>query len=378
MFFLLKYLFDDPLVAWLGVWAFNFSPVFYFYTTCPMPDNLALCSAICSLAFFFRFLKIGSIKNILFSAFLLSLGVAAKLPYIVFAAAPAYYILQQFYQKKWKINGLELQIILIYLGFMLPTLCWYAWVIPTWNNGVIAGIFDNSYTDYSIWEILKYHATVMFPERLLNWGEIPLLFAGMYYGVKKKVWQTKYFGMIASTGFLVLAYWLYEFNMIGTVHDYYMMPFLPLLFIVVAYGVKCVLAEKRVWKWLIMATVVTFPSFAFNYTKRDWSLKKSYFNLDAFRYKEDLRKAIPEGAKCVIINDPTRYVFSYLIDKHGIVFTDECLPASWINGYVRKYGISYLYSNSRLVDEDPEIVPHLEQLLMERGEIRVFKLRAVD
>ena len=90
MFFLLKYIFHDVLVAWAGAWAFNFSPAFYYYTTCPIPDNLALCGAICSLAFFFRFLKTSAYRDVFFSAFFLSLGTAAKLPFILFAAAPAY------------------------------------------------------------------------------------------------------------------------------------------------------------------------------------------------------------------------------------------------------------------------------------------------
>ncbi|MEZ4960067.1 MAG: glycosyltransferase family 39 protein [Saprospiraceae bacterium] len=375
MFFLLKYLLGDVQAALAGAWAFNFSPVFFYFTTCPIPDNLALCGAIGSLAFFFRFTKTQSWRNALLSAFMLSLGTAAKLPYILFAAPPAFYILSAFFKKGISNSSKETLLALIYFAWMLPTFAWYAWVIPTWNNGIVQGVFESKMTTQEILNTLDYHLKTMFPERLTNWGAVPLLLAGCFYAIKKKAWQQERFWMLASMGLLIFAYWGFEFNMIGIVHDYYMMPFLLPLFILIAYGVKQLLAERHKVKWFFLAFLLTLPSFAFNYTKRDWTPKKAYYNQDLFRYKEDLKNAAPPGSKCIIIQDPLWYVFSYIIDKRGFVFTNEYLPGHWVEDLRKNYGVTYMYSSSRKVDEDPEVAANFEELVMERGEIKVFKLK---
>lgn len=377
MYFLLKYLFGDPLAAMAGAWAFNFSPAFYFYTLCPMPDNLALCSAILSLAFLFRHIKTGAYTDAAFAAFFLSLGTASKLPFILFGMAPAFFILKNLLKNTNRENLKRSFIFIgIYCGFMLPTLAWYAWVVPTWHNGVVAGVFDNQITWAEVKHILSRNLRVTFPERLTNWANVPLLVAAFFFMYKNKVWQKPNFGIVAALSLTVLAYWAYEFNMIGTVHDYYLMPFLPLIFIGVGYSLKCFLKLAHWIKWPFLALLLTLPSMAFNYTKRDWTIKKSYYNIDAFIYKDELRAAVPDTALCIILNDPTRYVFSYLIDKRGLILEKDGLKASWMEGLIKDRGIQYLYSNSRKTDENPDFAPYLDSMVLERGGIRVFKLKA--
>ena len=69
MFNLLNNILKDNLASLLGAWAFNFAPVFYYYTMNPIPDNFALCTAIWSLSYFFKFLDYRKRNDVLFSAF---------------------------------------------------------------------------------------------------------------------------------------------------------------------------------------------------------------------------------------------------------------------------------------------------------------------
>ncbi|MBT3424425.1 MAG: hypothetical protein HN431_16600, partial [Bacteroidetes bacterium] len=55
LYFLVLQIFRNKLVAVLAAWAFNFSPVFYYYTMNPLPDNFALCFAIWGAAFSFKY-----------------------------------------------------------------------------------------------------------------------------------------------------------------------------------------------------------------------------------------------------------------------------------------------------------------------------------
>lgn len=68
----------------------------------------------------------------------------------------------------------------------------------------------------------------------------------------------------------------------------------------------------------------------------------------------------------------------YLTDKKGFVFWDDHLPAIWIDDLICNDSVTYLYLDSRPVDENPEVIPYLDTLIIERGEFRVFKLRTPD
>src|SRR5665213_3459230 len=46
MFYFCSNIFKNKGTAAICAWCFNFSPVFYYYTINPMPDNLALCCGI--------------------------------------------------------------------------------------------------------------------------------------------------------------------------------------------------------------------------------------------------------------------------------------------------------------------------------------------
>ncbi|HHG86416.1 MAG TPA: hypothetical protein ENJ82_16820, partial [Bacteroidetes bacterium] len=52
MFYLIRALFDDKWIAIAGAWCFAFSPVFFYYSVNPLPDNLALAAGIWGAAGF--------------------------------------------------------------------------------------------------------------------------------------------------------------------------------------------------------------------------------------------------------------------------------------------------------------------------------------
>jgi hypothetical protein len=142
MYFLLRGVGLSALMSSIGVWAFCFSPVFYYYTLNPLPDVFALCMAVWYLVFFLRSTQTQQTSHIFWAGLFLSLSVAAKLPYILFGGATFFYLMQRMVK-----NGLTDKSIFreigVYLLLILPTAAWYAWVIPTWSNGVILGVFDN-------------------------------------------------------------------------------------------------------------------------------------------------------------------------------------------------------------------------------------------
>jgi 4-amino-4-deoxy-L-arabinose transferase-like glycosyltransferase len=376
IFFMLKYIFKDTFLAALGAWAFNFSPVFYYYTMNPLPDVFALCSTIWAIAFFFRFLNTDKWYNIFLSAVFLSLATLAKLPYIIFGSMVGAYILIEFFKNKPKSLAPLLKSTLIYSVLLLPAFAWYKWVIPAWGtNGVLKGVLDNHISLSKSLYILQFHLFTTLPKLLLNYASVPFFLVGLYFMFKNKVLKTGKGFILMAMGSSVIFYFFFEINIIETGHDYYMMPFLIPLFIIVVYCFKNLfLSTIRIQKssFILLSLM---PLVAFLSVNNYWNIEKSSFSTEILSYKDELKNAVPQNEKCILLNDNSTYIFSYLVDKQGFIFWDDNLPVGWIEDMVKNFGIKYMYSDSRKVDTQPKFQPFIDSLIMERGTVKVFKLK---
>jgi uncharacterized membrane protein YuzA (DUF378 family) len=376
LFFMLKHIFKDAFLAILGAWFFTFSPVFYYYTMNPLPDVFALSSIFWTIGFFFRFFNTHKWNNVFLSAVFLSLATLAKLPYIIFGSLVGAYVLIRYFRDSPKQIYALLKISLIYGIFLLPAFVWYKWVIPTWGtNGVLKGIFDNTIPLSKTLEILKFHTCTLLPKILINYAALPFFILSLYFMVKNKVIKNEIFWLLSVMGLSVIAYFLFEINMIDIVHDYYMMPFLPPLFILVVYGIREFLKTSMPLKWVVIALALAAPLCAYRAVQNYWSVEMSFCNPYLFIHKKDLRNAVSQNEKCIILNDQSTYVFSYLIDKQGFIFWNNELPVAWVEDMIKNYGVTYMYSDSRKVDERADFQPFIDSLIMQRGSVKVLKLK---
>ncbi len=372
-----------------GAIFFQFSPVFFYYTLNPIPDNLALFGGVVYLYHLFAYIKSPTSRHLLWATSGLLLATLAKLPFLMFSIVSIIYFANQLFSKSQKEHtgrshfpGIlparwkePMTFAAVQMAGILPALIWYAYVMPGWkNNGIVKGIFLWNMSAEEFWHIAQYHLTTMFPLLLLN--PISLLF--FFYGLaglkKMPANLLRYVGGLIGITFLYL---LLEFNMIGTIHDYYMMPFLPWLYIMVALGTERWLSRaqasfrKNIW----LASLLLAPFLTFFMRKNDWTLHRTYYNHDLFIHQKALKEAVPSNEQCIIIKDPSRYVFAYKIDKMGYIYPDKYLPIRWIDDLMRKKNIRYMYSDVREVDEHPEFAAYIDSLLLEAGSIRVFRLK---
>ena len=115
-----------------------------------------------------------------------------------------------------------------------------------------------------------------------------------------------------------------------------------------------------------------------NYTHEMWSIEKTYFNPDVLLYSEELRDAVPDDEQCIILNDMSGYIFSYRIDKMGHVFDNDQLPLGWIKDMVQNYGIKYMYSDSKNINENIDFQKFIDETILVKGTVKVFKLKLPD
>ncbi len=374
IYILFMAVFKNELIAVTGAWAFNFSPSFYYYTVCPMPDNMALCCSIWGMAMFFKWYQNQKIYLLFLSGLFLSAGALCKLPFILFFALPFMHFMQLAVKKgisrKTALNTLTM------LFFVSLPLVWYISVIPHWKgNTVIKGMLGN---DLPFSAILKFMQFIFFstlPELLLNYGSVLFFLAGFYFLFRNKAYRNEKFSLILVVSILVLAYYLFEANTIRTGHDYYLFPFLPLLFMLVAYGAYNLCLLHTVTKYLTFTLLMLLPLLAYLRIQGRWDYRNVQgFKKDLLVYKDELRNIVPKESLVVAGNDDSHFIFLYFIDKKGWGFDWDYLPASSLKLMIEK-GAQYLYSTSRIIESNEDIKHYLDSLLIEKGSIKVFRLK---
>ncbi|MCF8464681.1 MAG: glycosyltransferase family 39 protein [Flavobacteriales bacterium] len=369
-YWLLRQYRQSKLISAIGAWCYAWSPVLFYYSVNPLPDNLALCFTIWSVAFLKRYQADSAIPSLVLFALFLSLATAVKLPFILFGAGYIPIFIEQF--KSGKIKSSIGQSLI--LGFiLLPASAWYLWVIPQWTNTALIGgaSAEHSFDYQSALNTIWGTAHSLVPELFLNYGSVLfLLFGiGVFFWKKKKV---RSFKVELSMLFFISLYYLYEVNMIGLVHDYYLFPFLPLLFLVATAGVKRVLNHPANWlQYVGISALVMLPLTAYLRAEGRWTPMGNETGL--LTHKEELRNLIPDDALVVVGNDPSTHIFLYHIHKKGWTFEQDWLTSEQLKNHIDK-GAKFLYSNTDFVEQNDGIGQLLGEPIFDKDGIRVYPL----
>ena len=370
---LLSALFKNEVIALIGAWTFNFSPSFFYYTINPLPDNLALCCSTWGLALFFIWTRSGKWHSLLFSGLLLAVGSLCKLPFILYFIAPIVWFSMELKRKTSRVLILKSLTINVFIA--LP-IAWYLAVLPQWSSyGIVKGIFRSEVPLPTVLDYLLFNIVSTLPELLLNYGSLLFFLAGFWFMARNKSYKSPVFMVFALLGAGITGYFLYEINMIANVHDYYLFPFMPLLFILVSYGAYNMLThDKRLFRYFALILLMILPLTAYLRMQVRWNVESPGFNRDLLTYKHDLQEAVPKNALCVAGNDNSHCIFFYYIDKKGWCFANDSLGGPDLKDMIAG-GACYLYSDSRVVEGKKEISPYLERLILEKGSVRIYKLK---
>ena len=374
MFVMINAVFKNRIAALIGAWALTFSPSFYYYTINPMPDNLALCCSIWGLGLFFIWVRDQKLYKLILGGIFLSVGVLCKLPFILYYIVPAVYFGIQFFKNGEKRKAFAH--LSIYSCFILFPLAWYLSVISQWKgNGIVGGVINSTIPVSKTLKFIYFNFVSTLPELLLNYGSVLFFLSAFYFIVKRKEFKKPLFVLFAAWGFSAIAYYLFESNMIATIHDYYLFPFLPILFLLVGYGAYNLLnSNNKFVRYIAVFMILVLPLSAYGRMLVRWNPDLPGLNKDLLVYKADLRSAVPKNALVIAGNDESHYIFFYYIDKKGWGFNDDALNSNNMKDMINR-GAKYMYSDSRNMDTNKVIVPFLDSLIMERGTVKVFKLR---
>ena len=365
-----------------GTVLLQFSPLFYFYTVNILPDLMALAAAIWYLYFTFAYIRSQRTWQYVAAAAFLLLATLAKLPFAMFGIVGIVYVFRHLFRGgrlQWRVVVFAV----VHLLVMFPAWEWYTWVMRGWNNNpVVYGIFASTNTYEQDLRIFQHYYREYIPYDLLSPAVWLFALLGILWPVRR-VGHPGFRAYVWALALITLVYVALQWNTITIVHDYYLLPLLPWLYIVVTAGAGRLVQVFASWGrpnvgyGLLLLAVLAAPILAYKQRQKAWDVTASYRYAefeDAFRHREALRGAVDDEATVIAINDNSYHILTWLIQKRGYVFSQNSLQPLWVKDLIDNYGVTYLYSTSRKIDQDPAFAPYLDSLILEAGQVHVYKL----
>ncbi|MDZ4748102.1 MAG: glycosyltransferase family 39 protein [Saprospiraceae bacterium] len=364
-------------IAALAVWIFAFLPTFFYNSTSIMPDILALCFGMYYVLFFFRHLKSGKRSDLLYAALFIALAGLAKLPFILLGILSLIKAIEIMFTReptRWK----ELRSYVSAKALaLLPVMAWYGMVIPQWKDNNITEGFIQNFVGWPLFkEFLKNQMYNNFPMEILNIPALILFFAGVFFILKKRrliSFRPVYFFIPLLVLFM---YFFYVLNVIREGHEYYLMPFYPILMLPIIFTLYQACHGKLIVKLLVGMLLLAMPFVCWNQEKDYWDVKYAYFNQDFFNCRDQLEEIGTKEDIAVFINDESLAILPYIADKSGYIFWNNHLPVLWLKDMYTTMGARYLYSDSRIIEEQEGFSDCVSEIVYECGTLKVFRLKA--
>jgi len=296
-----------------------------------------------------------------------------KLPFILLIAIPGFWILSETsFRKRGRMPNPGVLGMAALLS--LPFFAWYLWVIPDWEgNGITRGILSMDADQAGkYFEYLWFHIRSTLPELLTGLPMFVLFLAGLVLHMSRLRKGGGYCYAWCLSAVLIGMLLLFELNMIEKVHDYYFLPLLPLILLVVWSGAVW-LFERRglLVRILVVGLVILAPVYAFVRIDGRWD--RPGFNEDLLTYKNELRNVVEDEALVVVGNDDSHHIFLYYINKKGWVFEKNWLDEESLRNMIAQ-GARYLFCDSRHVDKHPSLIKYFGTEVARFGSIRIYSL----
>lgn len=357
-------IFRNKVAAALGAGAFFFSPVLYYYTVNPLPDNLALCFAIYALYFFVAWFNSGKRTHLFIYAVFLSLATLTKLPFVLFGTPFLILVLKK---------KLPLSQIFAFILILAPSWVWYASVIDTWiDKGVVLGVMNGGYDFLTYLDYIQHNFISSIPELLINYATLTLFIYGTFRIIRNG--KTLRHGLPLYLFMSLLAmvlYVLFELNMIAKVHDYYLFPLLPFLFLIILYGfLKMKQAPKPFFRVLAFVCMLATPVTAYLRCHTRWNMEHPGFNANLLKHKNEIRTLLPPNAICLTGNDDSGFINLYYLDRKGYIFYADMISVAMLEDY-RKKGVTHVVSDALMGDD---VRAFLKTPVAVFGDITIYKL----
>lgn len=379
IYFLILQLFNSREMAFFAAWTYLWLPDLFYFSITPLPDTFALSASIAGLLFFLKWEDQKSLGYYWLSLFFILLGGLTKIQFLAvgFPIAGIILLKKDFSAKK----------IISYTFFALVavsvTLLWYRYALLMIERSGLKdiGIEFRPVADfYKALYILGLNIFSTIPELLLGYPTAVLLLVGLFFFIKLRKWNNKLFYPVLIWALALMMYHLIELaQMID--HVYYMMPYIPLVLIIIAFSGRELLRKKQ-YSFLIFLLIAQ-PVFIFlTIVPHQWFNSKKKVPKEFYdeSMRQKLIQAVPPSALCIVGPDISRCIDFYFLEKKGFGFVDKNDLKERQNGkitiqdYIDR-GASYLFTNDAQLENDSLLVSFISSKVATVGDFRVFELR---
>ncbi len=379
MFLLTKKLLKNELAAGFAALAYCFSPDLFYFGFSALPDILALASSVWGLYLFLCWFESKKYQHYFLSLFFICLAGLTKIQFLAIGFFIAPFILQN---KKEIIQHIW-SLLLFGLCAVIIPLAWYNYAVDLIKS---SGLEDFGITFRPEKDLINGLQTIFknlsndLPDLLLNYASFLLFIYAIYLFFKNRFWKNTYFIPMLCWTLALIIYHIIELAQMN-VHSYYMMPYIPVLILMVAYAVKHIQLLKRANTILlivlfaepILASTRIIPS---RFTKPDPGIPMELYD-DATRLK--LVNAT-KNELCIVGPDISGCIYFYHLEKKGFGFNQkedlfiEKNNARVIDDYIKR-GAQYLYSNDTSLANDIYFKPYIKTVVTKVGNFSVYQLQ---
>ncbi|PJJ48476.1 ArnT family glycosyltransferase [Hymenobacter chitinivorans] len=385
-FALVQRLSGSRWLAAVGAWGLSWSPELFYHSINALPDVLALSASVAGLFYFLRWYQERRALDFWLSLLLTTLAGLTKLQYLVIGFPIAVLILRDLWQRRlsWRRDALPLLVFaVVTVGC---TLAWYAYAVRLIETSGLAdfGLELRPASDLAAAvKTLTHNLISDIPELLINYGNFGLLVLGLVAVARGGYVRRYWFGPLLAWALALLAYHLIELRQMS-VHQYYMLPYLPVLLLVVVVGAGW-LAQQPKWRWALALLLVAQPVLAFvRIAPARWMGGAREVPTELFEAatRAELSNAVPDSALCVVGPDESGCKYFYFLHKKGFGYNESAqlfAPGAGGQPYLAnciQRGAQYLYTNdTTLLTQDPRLQPYVARTVRQVGSFRVLALR---
>ncbi|RYU78419.1 ArnT family glycosyltransferase [Hymenobacter persicinus] len=384
---LIRVLTGSRTLAAVGAWGLGWSPELFYHSINALPDILAFSASVAGLYFFLRWYA--ERRNGLFwlSLFFTTLAGLTKLQYLVIGFPIAVVVLRDLWLRRlsWRRDALPLLVFaVVAVG---ATLGWYAYALHLIK---VSGLTDfglevRPTTDLGVaLHTLQHNLTSDVPELLLNYANFLLLVLGLVLVVAggKRYSRHPWFGPVLAWALALLAYHLMELRQM-TVHQYYMIPYLPVLLLPAILGAGWLLRRPR-WRPVLLLLLLAQPALAFmRIAPPRWMVGAREMPAELYDpvTRAQLTAAVPDSALCVVGPDVSGCTYFYFLHKKGFGYNEtshlfQLTPTgqTYLASCIQR-GARYLYTNDTTLTRKPELQPYILGPVRKVGHFEVLALR---
>jgi len=315
-FFLGKTVFDNAFQAAVVSWILAWSPELYYHGINALPDISALALSVWALIFYLHY----STKRdqpkilILWFALLIMLAGLIKIQYLLFGGIA---LIHALFSKKRSV------LILVGIAVLLasiPVITWYVHAIELRESSGLKdiGLVLNPADSLSeAWTILWQNISSDFPELLLGYLFLPLLFIGLFRWWKSANRRLKMTSIFIGVGLML--FHIIELDQM-LYHGYYMMPYIIFFALACGYGMGTLLKmdiriRATVVVFILLQPFLTFSRINHRYTSDEKAQIPTEFLDDVAM--ETMKTFIDESSNVLMYGDESGCIFFYYLQCKG-------------------------------------------------------------